>query len=242
MTCLLVNYADRGFVEAQKYNTHTGLTVGGFDRAAMLNRGHLETDTDFVARNRHILDQPRGAGYWLWKPWAIDLLLRQSLRPGDMLFYCDSGAHFVAPAEPVIELCRDRRDLPVLLFTLDAPHTNAVWTKRDAFVLMDMDRPEVLDAPQILASFLVVERTRPAMAFVAEWLRLAQDHRLITDAPNECGLPDHPGFREHRHDQSILSLLGRKAGAETLPDISQWGNDRRPPEIPQIVAHTRWRG
>lgn len=242
MARILVNYADRGFADAQRYSAKTALEIGGFDGIATLGRRHLDEDTAFVARNRHILDQPRGAGYWLWKPYIVDLLLRLTLKPGDMLFYCDSGAHFVAPVDPVIELCRDRRDLPVLLFTLEDERSNRAWTKRDCFVLMDQDTPDYTDAPQILASFLVCERTRAAMDFIAEWLRLAQDYRLITDADNECGLPNYPEFREHRHDQSILSLLGRKHGAETVPDISQWGNGRRPADIPQIIAHTRWRG
>ena len=34
--------------------------------------------------------------------------------------------------------------------------------------------------------------------------RRAREARLITDMPNERGLPDCAGFREHRHDQSLF--------------------------------------
>ncbi|WP_448207828.1 hypothetical protein [Azospirillum sp. sgz302134] len=241
MTRLLLNYADGAFTTAQKHNARTGLEVGGFDSVAMLGRAHLEADTHFAARNRHILDQPRGAGYWLWKPYFVWGVLHQHLKDGDILFYSDSGAHFVHSADPVIERCRQRRDLPILLFTLQDEHRNRVWTKRDCFHVMGLDRPEYTDAPQILASFLVIERTPDTVAFAAEWLRLAEDARLITDAPNTCGLPNYPEFRDHRHDQSILSLLARRAGVSTIADISQWGDGRRPPEIPRILEHTRWR-
>ena len=77
------------------------------------------------------------------------------------------------------------------------------------------------------------------MDFFAEWLRHAQDERNLTDAPNQCGLPNYPGFVEHRHDQSILSLLGRREGVAVVGDISEWGNSYRAPELPQIIACTR---
>ena len=239
MKRVLLNYADGAFTTAQKRNATSGLEVGGFDNVAVMGRQHI--DAGFAARNQHILSQPRGAGYWLWKPYGILMMLRDHLEDGDVLFYSDSGAHFVHSAAPVIELCRQRRDLPVLLFTLEDHHRNRVWTKRDCFHYMGLDEPAYTDAAQILASFVVVERRPESIAFVAEWLDHAQDARLITDAPNECGLPNHPEFRDHRHDQSILSLLGRRHGVPTLPDISQWGDGRRPAEIPRILQHTRWR-
>lgn len=238
---VLVNYADGVFLKAQQHNGATGMQTGGFDAVAMLGRRHLDSDPDFVARCRHILDQPRGAGYWLWKPFIILMVLRKHLKDGDVLFYADSGSHFVHRADPVIELCQSRRDLPLLLFTLEDEHQNRVWTKRDCFHYLGLDRPDITDAPQILGSFVVCERCPAVIDFIAEWLRCAEDERLLTDLPNTCGLPDYPEFRDHRHDQAILSLLARRDGVSLLPDISQWGNDRRDPAIPQIMLHSRWR-
>jgi hypothetical protein len=40
-----------------------------------------------------------------------------------------------------------------------------------------------------------------------EWLAYASDPRLITDTDNTLGKQNLPRFREHRHDQSIRSLL-----------------------------------
>lgn len=239
MRRVLLNYADGAFTTAQKYNGRTGLETGGFDGVAMMGRQRI--DAAFASRNCHVLDQPRGAGYWLWKPYFIDRLLREDLKDGDILFYSDSGAHFVHSVDPLIEICRQRRDLPILLFTLGDDHRNGVWTKRDCFHYMGLDRPDVVEASQIMGSFILCERGPETMDFVAQWLRLSQDARLITDAPNECGLPNYPEFRDHRHDQSILSLLGRRHRVTTIPDISQWGDGSRPPEIPRIMEHTRWR-
>ena len=51
--------------------------------------------------------------------------------------------------------------------------------------------------------------------FIKEWLEYSQDYRLITDSPNECGLPNYPEFADHRHDQAIFNILCLKYN---LPD------------------------
>jgi hypothetical protein len=66
---LLLNYADAKFLEFQKVNSATGLSVGGFDR--VLSFGPTDIDDEFASKNQHILEQPRGSGYWLWKPYFI---------------------------------------------------------------------------------------------------------------------------------------------------------------------------
>lgn len=238
MATLLVNYADQGYGEAQKLNTTTGLIIGRLDRAVSYARKDL--DTEFSARNRAILGEVIGAGNWLWKPYVIAKALREEMAEGDVLFYSDCGAHFMGRAAPAIDLCLKRTDKPILLFTLDPKFANRNLIKRDCFYYTGMDYAPFPDMTMILASFILCQKTPFTTAFVEEWLNYASDPRIIGDGPNECGLPNYPGFFEHRYDQAILSLLGRKHDIQTVPDISQWGNDYRPPEIPQIIAHTRW--
>ena len=235
---LLINYADRGFAEAQKLNTHTGVLVGGLDRAVPYRREHL--DAGFCERNRDVLEQPQGAGCWLWKPYVVVRALKEEMNDGDILFYADSGCFFVAAVAPVLEMCLQRPDKPILLFTGDPANANRRYAKRDCFHYMGLDREPFLSAPQSIASFFVCRKTDFTVSFFEEWLHLAEDPRLLTDQPNQCGLPNYPDFAGHRYDQSILSLLGAKHGVSTCPDISQWGNGFRPSSIPQIIAQARW--
>ena len=44
-----------------------------------------------------------------------------------------------------------------------------------------------------------------------------RDARILCDGPNVCGLPNLDGFRDHRHDQSILTILAIKHGIKTHP-------------------------
>jgi len=237
MASLLINYADLGYYKAQKLNTQTGLAAGGIGRALEYSARHI--DQGFYLRNINVLRRNGGAGRWLWKPYIVVKALREEMADGDVLFYCDSGAHFIGPITPVTELCGRDTAKPLLLFTLHPVHTNRQYTKRDTFHYMDMDRPPYPDMTHILASFFLCRKTPFTLAFFEEWLTFAQDPRILTEAPNTCGLPNYPEFFQHRFDQSILSLLGRKHEIQTVPDISQWGNSFRPPDIPQIIEHTR---
>src|SRR5262249_8773855 len=150
-----------------------------------------------------------------------------------------SGAYFLADVSPYIDICLNQSEKPILLFALGADFTNSKWTKRDCFHYMDADRQPYLDQPQILSGYIICGKNRYTMDFFAEWLRYAKDERILTDMRNQCGLPNYPGFVEHRHDQSILSLLARKEDIAVRPDPSQWGNAFRPAELPQIINCTR---
>jgi len=79
--------------------------------------------------------------------------------------------------------------------------------KRDCFVLTGTDAPACHGALQLDASVLLLRNTPANREFIATWLAYCGDARVLTDMPNQCGLPDLPGFVEHRHDQAILSVL-----------------------------------
>ena len=53
--------------------------------------------------------------------------------------------------------------------------------------------------------FAVNKETR---SLVSEWYRLASIYHFIDDSPSK--IPNTPDFREHRHDQSLFSLLTKK--------------------------------
>lgn len=62
------------------------------------------------------------------------------------------------------------------------------------------------------------------MAFLEEWLNYCTDERILTDISNRCGYDNYAEFKDHRHDQSVLSLLVLRHGIETFRDPSQFGN------------------
>lgn len=237
MKKVLVNYADRGFQRSQKLNSKSGLAVGCFDE--IWSFGPHDIDHDFQHRNQHILSHKRGAGYWLWKPYFVNHAL-QRLQPGDFMFYCDSGSLFIDSVDKLIAVSKQSRQD---LLCFDTEFYEKKFTKRDAFVLLDCDEARFTETKHRLASFSLWKKSEQTTALAAEWLAAAQDERLLTDLPNQLGLPNFDGFSEHRHDQSIFSLLTKRYGLRAFRDPSQWGNayfDHYPESAyPQVIVHTR---
>jgi hypothetical protein len=218
---LLINYANDAFRRSQRLNSRTGLKVGSFDK--VMSYSPEDIDPDFFERNKKTLSQTKGNGYWLWKPYFIRRSL-DLLSFGDFLFYCDSGAYFIRPITPLIDIsCESGQD--VIVFELD--HLERDWTKRDAFILMDCDSPRYSDTKQRLAGFSLWRKSSFTMDFATEYLSIAQDERVLTDIDNQCGYSNYPEFKEHRYDQSIFSLLTKKFDLDAYRDPSQWGNGQK---------------
>lgn len=216
---VLVSYATRRFLDVRQ-ELEASASRFGIGEV----RSYTEEDlvgTEFHNQNLSILSERCGAGYWAWKPYFIHRTLAE-LDDGDVLLYCDAGSLLTASPQPLLDLAR-RQPQGLVLF--DArPLTNRQFTKRDCFVRMGCDSAEYWNANKLIATLLLVRKCEFAVSFVGEWLHHAQDRAALTDDPNVCGLPDLPGFLQHRHDQAILSVLAAKHRVETYRNPALWGN------------------
>lgn len=168
-----------------------------------------------------LMAEKRGYGYWCWKPFLIHgTLLR--MEPGDVLFYMDSQEIVLADPAPLLSICA-LSDGVLLFHQRREGHTNRMWTKRDCFIKMGCDQRAYWDGDNINSGYSVWMRTHNAMRLVSEWGRWCfDDSRIVTDDPSRLA-PELPEFRAHRHDQSILSLLGIRDSIHMVPDPSQFG-------------------
>ena len=222
MTITLVSFATpelRGLQDAQ---AASAVAVGGCDAVTTWDPARLN-QTAFSAQHRDILSQPRGAGYWLWKPFTILEALRQS-DPGDVVVYYDVGRRhphvFRRSVSPLIERCTAMGGmLPGVPIPLMGP--NRMWTKRDCFVLMDCDSARYWNHCQIQTTFSVWKHCQRAVDFLEEWLAYCSDPRIVTDMPNQCGQENFPEFIDHRHDQSIVTNLVLKHGVSCPGDAER---------------------
>lgn len=213
-----ISYSDSVYREAQRWNERCARLFGKFDK--IISYGEQDLDAEFKEKNRHILGQKRGGGYWLWKPYVIDKTL-QDMQDGDYLFYCDSGAVFLKPVDILIKVMeRDHQD--IMLFEV-YDHLEKYWTKRDIFQYIDFDNETCANSNQYMATFILIKKTENSVKFIQEYLRICQYKELITDAPNTMGVENYIGYDENRHDGSILSILAKKNGIQAYKDPSQWG-------------------
>lgn len=163
------------------------------------------TDT-FEWLNRTILQQKRGCGYWLWKPWLIADVINNDCVDGDILIYSDAGIEWLQPVKEII----DRMDQNAFLFT--NTHPNHHWTKRYTLDTIKPGWNHNIDKdsswPQAQASVIILKVCDETRRFVKEWLLWCQMPDIINDVPSPGG--EMAYYQEHRHDQSVLTLMADK--------------------------------
>lgn len=203
---IAISYSDDNYKMSKGLNLFTAKHIGKADE--VISYGPDDLDDDFKKKYHSILSQKRGGGYWVWKPYII-LKTMEQMAFGDFLIYTDAGMIYIKKIQHMIrQLDRDGKD--IFLSSGFVPCKD--WCKRDAFVLMGCDNDEAKNTIMVSGGYILLRKSTESIRFIEEFMKYAGDERIITDAANSCGLPNEQGFREHRHDQSVLSNLVWKYG------------------------------
>lgn len=164
--------------------------------------------------------------YWVWKPLVIHETMRKC-KDGDVVVYLDSGICPEAKMDKFVKAAKERNVVGLYGYP-DAPpphgtglrfFTEKNWTKRDLFIKLDMDAPKYTDTPQVGSGWQAYLVNDTSRAFIKEFVKLAIDPHMITDSPSI--VENYEGFREHRHDQSIFSLLMKKYKIEPVDCLKE---------------------
>jgi len=163
-----------------------------------------------------VLKCERGGGYWIWKPYLVHRMFNL-LNKGDVLVYCDAGCEINPAGEKrfkeYIELLKDSES-GSLAFQL--PHKEIEYTKREVFDHFKAS-DQVVQSDQLMATVLILEKCNHASFLIEKWYgTLLEEPLLFTDEKNK--LIQHQEFIDHRHDQSIFSVIRKIHGSEIIPD------------------------
>jgi hypothetical protein len=155
---------------------------------------------EFKDKNKSILSAERGAGYWLWKPYIILNELLNS-KDGDYIIYSDAGVEIINNIKYII----DCMEGDVFLFGNIFRHSH--WCKADIMTEMIGKRTikRIEDNRQIQASVILFKASEYTRELVKEWLSYCTKPGYIDDSPSL--IQNHVEFREHRHDQAILTNI-----------------------------------
>lgn len=218
MTNYLVNFADARFRESQQL-ANMFAELHGLDLTYSYSdeRFHEEF-ASYVKKHDKIFSQQRGHGYWLWKPFLISHVLNK-IADNDILLYSDTGLIFFRSPAPLFHLLSNHEQL---FFSLPGC-LNKEWAKRDLFIALECDDVTHWNRLQTGAQCSVWRATPQSRARAQEWLNWCENYELLSDHPSSA--PNLPEFVDHRHDQSILSLLTARWNAEIFRNPNQHGND-----------------
>ena len=199
------NYIDAGkrLIEQAK-NTEM------FNEIILYTADDLKTDEhfwkthgDFVSKNS------RGYGYWIWKSYLIKKNMEE-MNHGDILLYLDSGCEIACKEKNWINTCIDQVKIDKIIgtyyrFPVDV--SEKYWSKMDLIEKFNIDST-LLDDKQRQGGLVLFYICDEVKQLVNEWYTLSSDYHNLDNSPSI--LENSTGFREHRHDQSIFSLLTKK--------------------------------
>lgn len=186
-----------------------------------------DCDPEFWEEHRTFIESnPRGYGYWLWKPY-INLKLLSQVEEGDIIVYADGGCQLnntpssQARLKEYVELARTSPHGMVSFSLRYFPDTR--FTKMDTAVALHAT--EYMETKQLVGGIFVMRKCGGTISLFENFYEACKkdNYHLITDTPSI--VPNASDFQEHRHDQSVFSLLRKQRGTTMIRDETYWGPD-----------------
>jgi hypothetical protein len=213
----VISYATGRFKQSQKVLEDKSMEYGA-DQT--ISYGPKDIEKSFVQKNIKILSNTKGGGLWLWKPHLILKTLLKS-NNGDVVLYCDAGMYPISNLNPLFKLAQEKE---IVLFQV---HDKKIkdWTTPKCIELMGCSN-KILELEQICGAPQVYSKCEKSILFLKNLVSHCENNDLINDFGN----------KNHRHDQSILSIMAHQKNIEIHRDPSQWGNEypRQNSMYPQI--------
>jgi len=190
--------------------------MGCFDAIYCWNQTNLdpsfwERHEAFIRKNR------RGYGFWIWKAQCVKQVL--ALIPeGSILLYADAGCCLNREGlSRLADYCRMvvEHQAHRLVFELEDFHHEEKWTKEYTLQQLGFSSPQQRRSPQLCATVFLLQKTPGNLEFIDGFSQGTQEYDLIND---RTLVPNSKAFKDHRHDQSIWSILNKHSPPAVLKD------------------------
>ena len=110
-------------------------------------------------------------------------------------------------------------------FKMSGNHKERQYTRKSVVEKLSGSLSDkVASSNQDMASFIGVKKTLDTVRedhVIGTWLDLCQVPELLMDQPRSSD--EFEEFIDHRHDQSLWSLVSKLRNVHKAPDPSQWG-------------------
>jgi len=169
---------------------------------------------------KKFLSSSRGYGYWMWKSFLVSRMMELS-SDDDLICYADIGCTFNdAGIARFGEYCALTSEYGSLCF--DLGHLERAYTKMDTYKKIFPETLDHLNTGQRCATTFLLKNTQDNRNIFEEIKKISveNNHFYITDVPSQE--QNHEEFKEHRHDQSVFSLMSKKYKFYCIPDETYW--------------------
>lgn len=173
-----------------------------------------------------LLNNARGFGFWLWKPFLIWQTLCK-IHENDILIYLDAGCQINTQAvtrfQEYVALAKQHNACAFQQAT--PPFPDEEYCKADTIlaILGDQGMNTLANKTQLVAGVQIMLSNATTQNFAKLWFDWGcqDNYHYIDDSPSIN--PNSKIFKDHRHDQSIFSLLYKKQKlGVVIPDETYW--------------------
>jgi hypothetical protein len=206
-----ITFAANGanYIEAANRLIDQAYSLDYFDEIYLYTINDLITDNQFWGiHSEFISKNNRGYGYWLWKPYIIKKTF-ESLSDGDILLYLDAGCEIDKDEKQylidLIENLETNKNNELIIGTIGCGVVKN-WCKMDLILKLNVHK--YLDTNQYQAGANLYKINQITRRFINEWYEICCDYHMIDDSLSIN--KELESFIEHRHDQSVFSLLSKK--------------------------------
>lgn len=189
---------------------------------SFFNHVRVFTPDDLPPSFRHhfrkVLRKQRGGGYWVWKYFVVNHMIRR-LNWGDFLIYLDADCTLNPSARSrFLDYLRLVNVSHTGILSISYFEPERYWTNDRLFQEMGLvHKNSFLNSNQLIGGVLLLQKTEAVMRMLRLWKSVIYSDPLVsTDVYS--ALTTRPDFREHRHDQSVLSLVRKCVGTVIIPN------------------------
>ena len=171
-----------------------------------------DTINHFITEHSEIFKYKRGFGYWLWKPYII-LRKLMELNENDILVYIDSGSTIINNKKEKDRYLDILKKKSIITFA-NKDHIEEKFQKKTVLEYFNLENnKKFLNSQQIESGCIIIKNNNISRLFITEWLELCKfnNYKLLIDITENEKNNQNNIFIEHRHDQSILSILSKKS-------------------------------
>lgn len=216
----LISYGDDKYKKSKEKIYAEAVTTGWFNTVTIY--GPDDLDDEFKSKFKNILSNERGGGYWIWKSYIINKKISE-IDENDILIYLDAGCQINPEGKTrfneYIDMLNES-DSGIISFELD--HIEKKWTTKETFDHFDVKQDsEIANTNQLLSTVRIMKKNSNLMRMLdLEMKTLHANPLLFTDCYNKN---QKPPFRDHRHDQSIFSVIRKMSNTILLKDETWFG-------------------
>jgi hypothetical protein len=217
-----ITYGDAEYSISKKHLIGLAEYSDYFDEC--ISFGPNDIDANYYNKFERILSEKRGGGYWLWKYYFINKLIKE-INENDLIIYCDAGASFNYKAKKrlyeYIELINDS-NFGNLRIECEPHFIEKEWTSSQIFNYFNIDENSNLaNSVQLEGGHMIFKKTEHTSDYLHEFKKIMDfDQFLITDKYNKIDQKSY--FIENRHDQSIFSVISKKFGCEFIKNETEF--------------------